>query len=298
MGDLVLVTGGAGTLGRAVAQPLLDRGFRVRSVDVRPIHGLPAAVETGLVDIRDAAAVEAVMDGVTAVIHGAAWHGVHLRDHPARDFWELNVDATFNVYEAALAAGVRAVVLCSTMGVYGESRRPEPDGPAVRVGEDLPLRPADVYGASKAVAEELSRYYARRGIAGACLRFGMFVPEPFLHAGIRFLYGGVDERDVAEAVVLALELGLDRGEHLGAFNVESPLPFGPDDGVDLRADPLAVIARHWPDAPALLADASVEPWGPINEVYEIAKAGEELGWHPRYGFAAFLDALRSGRDSL
>ena len=44
MGDLVLVTGGAGTLGRAVAQPLLDRGFRVRSVDVRPIDGLPAAV--------------------------------------------------------------------------------------------------------------------------------------------------------------------------------------------------------------------------------------------------------------
>ena len=121
MGDLVLVTGGAGTLGRALAQPLLDRGFRVRSVDVRPIDGLPAAVETSVVDLRDSAAVEAVMGGVTAVIHGAAWHGVHLRDHPARDFWELNVDATFNVYEAALAAGVRAVVLCSTMGVYGES---------------------------------------------------------------------------------------------------------------------------------------------------------------------------------
>ena len=298
MGDLVLVTGGAGTLGRALAQPLLERGFRVRSIDVRPIEGLPSDIETSLVDIRDSAPVEAVMAGVTAVIHGAAWHGVHLRDHPARDFWELNVDATFNVYEAALAAGVRAVVLCSTMGVYGESRRPQPDGPAVRVREDLPLQPGDAYGASKVVAEELSRYYARRGIAGACMRFGMFVPEPFLHAGIRFLYGGVDERDVAEAVIRALELALERGEHLGAFNVESPLPFDAGDGVELRTDPLAVIARHWPDAPALLAAAGVEPWGPINEVYDSTKAREELGWHPRYGFDVFLDALRSGRDRL
>ena len=298
MDDLVLVTGGAGTLGRAVTQPLLERGFRVRSVDVRPMEGLPSAVETSVVDLRDSAAVEAVMGGVTAVIHAAAWHGVHLRDHPARDFWELNVDATFNVYEAALAAKVGAVVLCSTMGVYGESRRPEQDGPAVRIHEDLPLQPGDVYGASKVVAEELSRYYARRGIAGACLRFGMFVPEPFLHAGIRFLYGGVDERDVAEAVLRALGLALDRGEHLGAFNVESQLPFDADDGVGLRVDPLAVVARHWPDAPALLTGAGIEPWGPINEVYEIDKARDELGWHPRYGFEAFLDALRSGRDSL
>ena len=298
IGDLVLVTGGAGTLGRALAQPLLERGYRVRAVDVRPIEGLPPGVETAVVDLRDGGAVEGAMGGVGAVIHGAAWHGIHLRDHPARDFWELNADGTFNVYEAALAAGARAVILCSTMGVYGESRRPEPDGPAVRIREDLPLRPGDVYGASKVVAEELSAYYARRGIAGACLRFGMFVPEPFLQAGIRFLYGGVDERDVAGSVVCALEQALDRGGHLGAFNVESALPFDETDGRALREDPLAAIARHWPDAPALLAGAGVEPWGPINEVYDIARAREGLGWEPRHGFASFLDALRQGRSSL
>ena len=298
MTDLVLVTGGAGTLGHALAGPLLDRGYRVRSVDVRPIEGLPPAVETAIVDIRDPAAVDGAMDGVGAVIHAAAWHGIHLRDHPARDFWELNVDGTFNVYESALAAGVRAAVLCSTMGVYGESRRPEPDGPATRIREDLPLRPGDIYGASKVAAEDLSAYYARRGIAGACMRFGMFVPEPFRHAGIRFLYGGVDERDVAAAVVRALELALERGGHLGAFNIESALPFDDDDGKPLRDDPTAVIARHWPAGPALLARAGVQPWGPVNEVYDITRAGEELGWRPEYGFAAFLNALEAGRDSL
>jgi dTDP-L-rhamnose 4-epimerase len=63
MDDLVLLTGGAGTLGRALAQPLLDRGFRVRSVDIRPIEGLPPEVETSVVDLRDPAAVEAVTAG-------------------------------------------------------------------------------------------------------------------------------------------------------------------------------------------------------------------------------------------
>src|SRR5450759_1616297 len=52
MGELVLVTGGARTLGRAVVEPLLERGHAVRSVDIRPIDGLPADVETAIVDLR------------------------------------------------------------------------------------------------------------------------------------------------------------------------------------------------------------------------------------------------------
>lgn len=298
MGELVLVTGGAGTLGGAVSSHLVGAGHRVRAVDVRPIPGAPEGVETATVDIRDARAVSAAMSGVTAVVHGAAWHGVHLRDHPARDFWELNVDGTFNVYEAALEAGAKAVVFSSTMGVYGESRRPGPDGMAVRISEDLPRRPTDIYGASKVLGEDLSAYYAQRGIAGACLRYGMFVPEPFLHAGIRFLYGGVDERDVASAVVRALDLSLSTGSHLGGFNIESALPFDTADGAVLRSDPLGAIALHWPDAPELLRAAGTKPWGPINEVYEIERAARVLGWRPRWGFAEFLEALREGSESL
>ncbi|HXG40807.1 MAG TPA: NAD(P)-dependent oxidoreductase, partial [Candidatus Limnocylindrales bacterium] len=197
----ILVTGGAGTLGRAVAPLLVARGLAVRAIDVQPIDDPPAGVEVVRCDIRDRAAVERVTQGGDAVVHTAAWHGIHLRDHPASDFWELNVDGTFNVFEAAASAGARAVVFSSTMGVYGESSRPDAGGPAVRVTEDLPRRPTDIYATSKVLGEELAAYYARAGRFASCaLRFGMFVPEPFLRAGIRFLYGGVDPRDVASAV--------------------------------------------------------------------------------------------------
>ena len=300
MSDLVLVTGAAGTLGRAVLPALAEAGLAARAGDVRPVPDAPDDVEVVELDVRDANAVRRAMKGVTAVLHGAAWHGIHLRDHPPADFWELNATGTFNVLQAALDAGVRAAVLSSTMGVYGDSRKAPDGGPAVRIHEDLPLLPGDVYGASKVVAEELSRYFERRGLAGACLRYGMFVPEPFHHAGIRFLYGGVHERDVAEANILALRRLLDgpADGHLGGFNIESALPWEDADGLALRADPMAVVGRYWPDAPGLLERAGVEPWGPINEWYDIGRAADVLGWRPRWGFAEYLAALRDGRQEL
>lgn len=103
----------------------------------RPLHRCPPiddsapGVKAVRFDIRDRAAVERVAEGVAAVVHTAAWHGIHLRNHPARDLWELNADGTFNVFQAATSAGARAVVFSSTMGVYGESSRSVGDESAV-----------------------------------------------------------------------------------------------------------------------------------------------------------------------
>ncbi|HUQ77650.1 MAG TPA: NAD(P)-dependent oxidoreductase [Patescibacteria group bacterium] len=299
MTDLVLVTGGAGTLARVVTPGLIEAGYGVRLFDVRAIDDPPGGVDGRVGDLRDRSAVRSAMTGVRGVIHAAAWHGIHLGGHPRDDFWDLNVRGTYHVYEAAAEAGVKAVVCSSTMGVYGESRIPADGDPAKRIGEDLGRTPADIYGLSKVIAEDLSEGYSRMaGIAGVSLRYGMFVPEPFHRAGIRFLYGGVDERDVARANILALRRLLEAGGHLGALNVFSELPFRADDGHDLRRDPLVAIGRYWPDAPALLDAAGVKPWGPINEVYETGRAEKTLGFRPRYGFAQYLEALRAGRDTL
>ncbi|MBA2757355.1 MAG: NAD(P)-dependent oxidoreductase [Chloroflexi bacterium] len=299
MSDLILVTGGAGTLGRSVAPVLLEAGYAVRLLDIRAIEDAPMGAETLIGDVREPADVRSAMAGVTGVIHAAAWHGIHLGDHARDEFWDLNVRGTYHVFEAAAAAGVRAVVLSSTMGVYGDSRRPADGGPAQWIGEDLPRRPSEIYGVSKVISEELSQAYARMaGIAGAALRYGMFVPEPFHHAGIRFLYGGVDERDVARANLVVLQRLLRDGGHLGAFNVLSELPFKADDGLALRQDPLAVVGRYWPDAPRLLEAAGAKPWGPIDEVYEIGRAEAILGFRPKWGFEQYVEALRSGRDRL
>lgn len=288
----VLITGGAGSLGQALAPMLMSAGWTVRLGDVRRAAGRDADFIE--MDLRRPEDVRRAVEGTDAVIHAAAWHGMHLRDHPARDFWELNVDGTFNLLEAAAEAGVGRIVLSSTMGVYGSSARPDDDDPAIRVHEGLPLRPGDIYGHSKVIAERLVAFFERaHGIRGIALRYGMFVPEPFAHSGIRMLYGGVDPRDVATANIAALR----RMESAGAFaayNVFSALPFADDDLERLRSDPRGAIARRWPDARGLLDAASAELWGPVNVIYDIGRAERELGWSPRLGFAEFLDALRSG----
>lgn len=295
MAPTVLITGGAGTLGRALAPTLRADGWNVRLGDVRRPEAIDAEVID--LDLRRPDQVREAVDRVDAVVHAAAWHGMHLRDHPPRDFWELNVDGTYNLLEAAVDAGVKRLVLSSTMGVYGSTSRPHDDASAIRVHEGLPLRPGDIYGHSKVIAERLVAFFEQaHGIRSVALRYGMFVPEPFIHSGIRMLYGGVDARDVAAANAAALR-HMESPGTFAAYNIFSALPFDDGDLESLRTDPMRAIARHWPDAPELLATAGAKLWGTINTVYDSGRARRELGWRPRFGFAEFLEGLRSGVTS-
>jgi nucleoside-diphosphate-sugar epimerase len=291
---------------------LLEAGYRVRLFDVRAPdealrslipdldggapNDIPLGAEVVVGDLRRSQDVEAAMPGVTGVLHTAAWHGMHLREHPEQDFWDLNVEGTYNVYRAAARSGVKAVVFSSSTGAYGSSRAAKEGGPAVRTDETLPLRPTDIYGLSKVLGENMSLgYESWAGIAGASLRYGMFVPQPLDHRGIRFLYGGIEPVDVARANLVTMERLLQSGSHLGAFNIVSELPFDEADGVLLRTDPLAAIARHWPDGPALLAAAGVAPWSGIHELTIVDRAREVLGFRPSFGFSDYLDVLRGNR---
>ncbi len=167
----------------------------------------------------------------------------------------------------------------------------------MRVHEALPLRPGDIYGQSKVMAERLVAYFTRtHHLRAVALRYGMFVPEPFGHYGVRMLYGGVDARDVASANLAALR-HLESPREFAAYNVFSSLPFDAGDLEELRTRPLAVVERHWPDAPRLLAAIGAKPWGPINTVYDSGRAGREIGWRPRFGFAEFVAGLKRGASS-
>jgi len=292
MAGSILITGGSGTLGKALAPLLIADGWTVRRADLQ--HGEVDVGEFMETDLRRADDARRAVAGMDAIIHAAAWHGVHLADHPARDFWELNVDGTYNVLEAALEAGVDRIVLSSTMGVYGSSSHPDDDEPAVRVHEALPLRPGDIYGQSKVMSERLTAFYARvHGLRAIALRYGMFVPEPFGHYGIRMLYGGVDVRDAASANIAALTR-LAAPRDFAAYNVFSSLPFADADLEELRTNPMGVVGRHWPDAPGLLARIGEKPWGPINTLYDSKRAAHALEWRPRFGFGTFLEGLRRG----
>ena len=292
----ILITGAGGNLGRAIIPALLAAGHTVRLFDFRALGETGA--ETIVGDVRNIDDVLAAVSGVDAIVHAAALHGIHLAKWRPEDFWAINVTGTFNVYEAAREAGIKRFVLCSTMGVYGDSARAPDDAWSV-VDESNALMPGDVYGMSKKLCEEMAAVYARKwGITTVALRLGMFVPEgTFERYGFRLLFGGVDDRDVAQAVNLSLTHEPDGG--FDAFNIMAPLAFTPADANALHTDPLAVLERRFPGCNALFAENGIDArpliWG--RTLWPVSKATDILGYRPQFGFDGYLDSLRTGTNA-
>ena len=151
-GSRVLVTGGAGFIGRRLVQALLDSGAEVTVADQ---HEPPAAgVRTVLGDLRDpAVAARAVAPGTEAIFHLAALTRVLLSLEDPAGTYQTNVAATAELLELARTRGVGAFVLASTNAVTGDV------GSAV-ITEQQPLRPLTPYGATKAAAEMLLSCYS------------------------------------------------------------------------------------------------------------------------------------------
>jgi UDP-glucose 4-epimerase len=143
------------------------------------------------------------------------------------------------------------------------------------------------------VGEEMCRYELReRGIPSVALRYGMFVPEPFFRYGIRLLYGGVHEDDVAGSVVAAIAALLTGRIAHDAFNVESIVPFTAEDARGLRHDPLGVLERHYPGSRSLLRERGVKSLKPITEWFAMERIADRLGFRPQHNFTEWLEELK------
>jgi len=161
----VLVTGGAGFIGRRVVAALLADGAEVTVADLKPFTGDPSVrVVTG--DLVDPAiAAEAVAPGTDTIIHLAARTSVleSLQDPAA--YYRNNVALTAGLLELARQRGVQTFLFASTNAVVGNV------GSSV-ITEQATLRPLTPYGATKAAAEMLiNSYSAAYGVRGVALRF-------------------------------------------------------------------------------------------------------------------------------
>lgn len=129
MGDTILITGGAGFVGRHVARTLLGRGHRVRALDgliaqVHPSGERPADLDPEVEllegDIRDAAAVRRALAGVDKVVHLAAEVGVGQSMYAVDRYTSVNDYGTAVLFQQLIDQPVRRVVVASSMSIYGE----------------------------------------------------------------------------------------------------------------------------------------------------------------------------------
>lgn len=162
----VLVTGASGFLGRHLVDKLLLRDHAVRTLSRSHGGVLPPHVEHFQGDIKDVTLLEAAMAGVETVYHAAAMVPGSGSD---TQLWDTNVIGTRSVAQACLRAGVRRLVLVSSVAVY---KAPLPD----LVSESAPVGGGPIYGRSKAMAEvvatDICRGRLELVIARPCQIFG------------------------------------------------------------------------------------------------------------------------------
>ena len=164
-----------------------------------------------------------------------------------------------------------------------------------------PLAPRNIYGVTKLAAEGLCRlHYLEHGLNCVILRTSRFFPEgddthsqlpgPNLKAN-EFLGRRLTVEDAAEAHVVALERAPAVGFDL--FIISAPLAFARSDAQMLKSDATAVVARYFPDAPAVYAKRNWRLPTSIGRVYDASKAQRVLGFRCKTDFGSVLDALRA-----
>ena len=165
----VLITGAAGNLGSNLARHLLGSPLELRLVIHRkemPFDTTPYSnVSVCRADLGEPRTLTEVCAGADCVVHFA---GVLFAPGPEKFLWQTNVDYVRNLVAAALAAGVRKIILISFPHVEGET---SPDHPAT---DRLDGAPGSVHARTRLAAEQ-HLFEACRGkpTTAVSLRAGM-----------------------------------------------------------------------------------------------------------------------------
>jgi nucleoside-diphosphate-sugar epimerase len=287
----VLVTGAHGKVGRALVPALMRRGHDVRATDLtRPswdrVQDPRQAPDYVQADLTDAGACYSLAQGADAVVHTAAIpQPIH---NPPHVVFGNNSLSTFNMVEAAIAAGARRFVNFSSETVPGfiyAYRAFEPD--YLPIDEEHPIRPQDPYATAKWFSELLmERAPERADIATISIRpcwvqdvasyepnLGPIVRDPSVLVGNFCSY--IDVYDLCEATVLAVESDLPGYE---LFYIASPDTIG--------GHPLEEIVRRHHGA----TKVQIRPLDrPDASAIDSSKARLLLGWEPARSWRDYLD---------
>jgi nucleoside-diphosphate-sugar epimerase len=266
------------------------------------LSGRGASLHVG--SVADRALVQQLTKGCQHVYHlAAAFRKVNLAKSV---YWDVNVEGTRYVLEAAREFGVERVLYCSTCGVHGDVAKP----PA---SESSPIAPADYYQYTKWEGERVAQEFIEDGLWVTIVRpaaiYGPGDPERFLMlyrraAKGRFLmlgngrthYHPLYISNLIDAMVLAMATDRARGQ---AYLIADQHSLPIKDLVRLVGESLGIRVRfiHVPFVPvyvvAVLCEWVFKPlpfeppifprrvdWFRQNRSFDISKAREELGYEP------------------
>lgn len=305
----ILVTGGTGFTGSFLVKRLLSQGHEVRVVDNQKgyfydeLDQLGAKITIG--SVTDKPLMDQLTEGCEVVHHlAAAFRKINL---PQQVYWDVNVNGTRYLLEAAVKYGVKKFVYCSTCGVHGHIANP----PAP---ETAPITPADYYQYTKYEGEKVAHEFMKQGLNITILRpaaiYGPGDPERWLmlfkqvRPG-RFLMFG-DGRATyhplyIDNLVDAFELAVEKEESAGqTYLIADEQYLSLNDIVVTIGKVLGIPVKivhlpFWPlwtaavTCEAICTPLKISPplfrrrvdWFRQVRAFDISKAKRELGYQPR-----------------
>jgi UDP-glucose 4-epimerase len=311
-----LITGGSGYIGTRLVELLARREDTEKIViaDIAPPRGYQPKTEFERVDVRDRGAVHSALQRANpdGLVHLAF---ILNPSHDEGFMYEVDVNGTHNVLEAAAQAGIGQVLVTTSAVAYGAF----PDNPDP-ITEDHPVRGVArfSYARDKTESDRIVQLWALQHadvvttIVRPCIVFGpnvdnylvrLWTKQPFavdagnLDEAIQFVH----EDDVVDAISRLL-----LGRHAGQFNLS------PDGLMTLRecAEVLETPVRKLPlwlyrtiakvlwrlrlsEAPPGQIDFALYPWIVSNE-----KLKRTLGWTPRYSSRETFDITMRAQGKL
>lgn len=301
----VLVTGSEGFLGKYLVEALIGAGYQVYGLDCKEGKGNEGDRKSFFIqgDIRNKDMVLRALEQVDFVVHAAAALSQFQSDE--KNMREINVTGTANLLDASLEKQIRKFIFISSVEVYGLPEK-------IPCPEEAPLQPICEYGRNKLESENDALEYHRKGLPVVIFRpptiAGPGQNEPFLLDQFKAVAEKkkvvipgpgrarlqmVDARDVAAAVLLALENHQVSGKvfNLGSHNVPT-----------LR-ETVEALFRATGQEPLLLClpegpiRAIINLWDKIgtppispqhlelafrDSIFDTSRAEKDLDWEPVY----------------
>ncbi|MBX2998260.1 MAG: NAD(P)-dependent oxidoreductase [Caldilineaceae bacterium] len=305
----ILVTGGTGFTGSHLVKRLLAKDHEVLVIDYQKglffeeLRGLGAKIELGGILDRDL--VDRMSKGCEVIHHLAA--AFRELDVPDQHYWNVNVEGTRNLLEAASRYGVRKFIYCSTQGVHGDIKSPPGN-------EQSTIAPEDYYQYTKYEGERVLLEHVQKGVDAVIIRptaiYGPGDPGRFLmlyrmaQRGSFLMFG--DGKTFYHPVYIdnlvdAFELAAEKHGLQGqAYIIGDECYYSLNElvkEVGMSIDTLVEI-RHLPFRPLRLAahlcEIACKPfkvapplfrrrvdWFKQNRAFDISKSRRELGYIPK-----------------
>ena len=163
------VTGGAGFVGNNIVRLLVSKGYEVTVIDnlhtgkMKNLEGILEKIEFEKIDIRNFKELESVLKNVDGIFHEAALTIVQESFKKEKEYSEVNVTGTENIFKIAKKFKIK-VVYASSSSIYGNSKQ-------IPIKENSERKPINPYGQTKLECEFLAERYTKEGLNVIGLRY-------------------------------------------------------------------------------------------------------------------------------